>query len=72
MRMEQQVLPPGVQNAEDADLGAQVFGVGGHRPSAEAALRCEQQVIERARVLPAQSTIQFVRHGEDDVKIAGR
>ena len=27
MRMSEQVLAPGVKNAEDADLGAQVLGV---------------------------------------------
>ena len=28
MRVQSQVLSPGVQNAEEADLGSEVFGVG--------------------------------------------
>src|SRR5271168_2579944 len=28
MRMQSQVLPPGMQNAEEADLGSEVLGVG--------------------------------------------
>ena len=29
VRMEGQVLPPGVQHAEEADLGAEMLGIGG-------------------------------------------
>jgi hypothetical protein len=30
VRMQSQVLPPGVQDAEEADLGSEVLGVGGN------------------------------------------
>ena len=29
MRMKLQILSPGVQHAEEADLGAEVLGIGG-------------------------------------------
>jgi hypothetical protein len=29
MRMHLKILPPGVQDAEEADLGAEMFGIGG-------------------------------------------
>ena len=29
MGMQKQVLPPGVERADDADLRSQVFGIGG-------------------------------------------
>ena len=50
MGMEQQVLSPGVQNADHADLRAQVFGIGG---DFQQGLRAggEQQVVEQTRVL---------------------
>ena len=46
MRMQKQVLPPGVQNAEEANLGAEVFGVGRnfeHGLSAGA----EEQIVQQ-------------------------
>jgi hypothetical protein len=46
MRMQSQVLSPGVQNAEKADLGSEVLGVGGnfeHGLSASA----EEQIVEQ-------------------------
>ena len=30
MRVLQQVLPPGMQNAEEPNLSAEVLGIGGH------------------------------------------
>jgi hypothetical protein len=32
MRMMDQSLAPGVKNGEEADFGAEVFGVGGDKP----------------------------------------
>ena len=29
VRVMQEILPPGVQNAEEADGGAEMFGIGG-------------------------------------------
>ena len=48
MRMEQQVLSPGVKDGEEADLGAQVFGVGRHFQQRLAVAR-EQQIVEHCR-----------------------
>ena len=45
MRMEQQVLSPCVEDGEEADLGAQMFRVGGHLQQRLRA-GCEQQVVE--------------------------
>ena len=49
MRVQSQVLSPGVQNAEEADLGSEVFGVGRnfeHGLSAGA----EEQIVEQPRI----------------------
>src|SRR6266436_1979807 len=51
--MQQQVLPPGVQNADHADLCSQVFGIG---RDLQQGLRTgsEQQVVEQTRVVQCQ------------------
>ena len=67
--MQQQVLAPGTQNAEHADLGAQVPGIARHLEGRRRA-GGEQQIVEQARVLQRQH-VEFVRHGEDYVKVAG-
>src|SRR5664279_4656933 len=58
MRMMQESLPPGVQNSEKPDLGAQMLGIGGdlqkglgHRP--------KQQAINQSLVLQG--------HGSQDM-----
>ena len=57
--MQQQVLPPGVENANHADLCSQVFGIG---RDLQQGLRAggEQQVVEQPRVVQGQH-IEF--HG---------
>ena len=50
MRMVQQILPPGVENGEEADFGAQMFGVAregeqGFRSSAK------ENIVNRLLVL---------------------
>ena len=67
--MQQQVLPPGVENADHADFCSQVFGIS---RDLQQSLRAgsEQQVVEQTRVFQGQH-IEFVRHGEDHVKVAG-
>jgi hypothetical protein len=67
--MEEQVLSPSMQDADDADLGAQVFAIHG---DVEQGLSTggEQQVVEQTWVLPGQH-IEFVRHSEHDVEVAG-
>src|SRR3954447_11598653 len=67
MRMQSQVLSPGVQNAKEADLGSKVLGVGRnfkHGLSAGA----EEQVIEQPRVMLTER-IQQVGQSEDDMEI---
>src|SRR5215472_16487006 len=70
VRMQQKILAPGVQNADDSDLGTEMLGIssyfqgsGGTGP--------EQQLIELFRVGQGQH-VEFVWHGEDDVEVAGR
>src|SRR5208337_3580251 len=67
--MQEQVLSPGVQDGDHANLGSEVLRIGcdfqqGLRSSGE------QQIVKQAWVLQRQP-IQFVRHGEHDMEIAG-
>ena len=65
--MVQEILAPGVKNAEEADLGAEMFlrpgygekGLGTH---------AEQQIIERRLVLQCQIGDGF-RQGEDNMEV---
>ena len=50
VRMMQQVLAPGVQHREEADLGAQVLGVGGDRAQRLGG-GAEQHVVDDGLVL---------------------
>jgi len=70
VRVQEQVLAPGVENAGDADLRAQMPGIGRHFERS-GGTGGEQQIVKAARVIKGQH-IQFVRHGEDHVKVAGR
>jgi hypothetical protein len=67
--MQQQVLPPSVQNADHADFCAQVFGIG---CDLQQGLRAgsEQQVVEQTRVVQGQH-IEFMGHSEHDMEVAG-
>jgi len=67
--MQQQVLSPGVQDRDHADLGSQVFRIGCDLQQGLCA-GGEQQIVKQARVLQGQD-IQFVRHGEHGMEIAG-
>ena len=53
VRMKQEILAPGMQDREESDLGAKVFGIGGylHKRLGNGA---EQQVVEFGGVLPNQ------------------
>jgi hypothetical protein len=66
--MQQQVLSPGVQDADEADFGAPVFRI---RCDFQQRLRTgsEQQVVKEAWVLQHQD-VQLMRYGEDNVEIA--
>ncbi len=50
VRMVLQVLPPGMQDRDEADLGAQVFRIGGDRAQGFGA-GAKQHVVERFLVL---------------------
>jgi hypothetical protein len=67
--MQQQVLPPGVQNADHADFGPQVFGIG---RDLQQGLRAgsEQQIVEQTRVVQGQH-IEFMGHSEHNMEVAG-
>jgi hypothetical protein len=53
VRMVMQVLPPGMQHHQDADLGAQPLGVGGHVAQRRRG-RLEQGVVQKSRVRQRQ------------------
>ena len=65
-----QLLAPGVEDGEEADLGTEVFGIGGD--GAECGGRgLEQQVVNHRLVLQGQAG-HSLGQGEDDVKIDDR
>src|SRR5208337_1015901 len=67
--MQEQVLSPGVQDGDHANLGSEVLRIG---CDFQQGLRSggEQQIVKQAWVLQRQH-IQFVRHSEHDMEIAG-
>ena len=68
MRVQQQVLSPGMQNAEKADGCPEVFGIGGHlQEGIRAGL--EQQTIDLLLVLQGQRG-QFMRQRKYDMEVA--
>jgi hypothetical protein len=67
--MQEQVLSPGMQNANHSNLRSQVLGIGCDFEQGLCA-GGEQQIVKQARVLQSQD-IQLVRHGKDHVKVAG-
>ena len=67
MRMVCQVLAPGVQHGEEADLGAEVVRIGGD-PSQRLRRRAEQYVVDDGLVLERDGR-DLVRNGEHDVEV---
>ena len=67
MRMEQQVLSPGVQDAEETNLRAQMLRVGRNLEERGRA-GPEQQVIQHSRIVLAEG-VQLMRYGEYDVEV---
>ena len=65
-----QILSPGVQNAEETDLRAEVFRIGGDLQQRRGA-GAEQKVIDDLLVLQSQPR-QFVREREDHMDVADR
>ena len=68
MRVLHQILPPGVKDAEEADLGTKVLRVSGDLKHGFRA-GPEQQVVENALV-PLTQRCQFMRQSENHVKVA--
>ena len=68
--MYQQIRSPGMQDREEADLGAEALRIGGHFEQRLGAGR-EQQVVEDGRA-GACKHVEFVRHSEDDMEVVGR
>jgi len=69
MRVESEILAPGVKDGEETDLGTQMLGVGGNRLQG---LGCgvEQNIVHRGLVLEGDCGDLFW-HGKDDVEILG-
>ena len=66
VRMEKQVLSPGMQNADHTEFRTKVFGIACYFQQCLCA-GGEQQVVEHSRVVQRQH-IEFVRHGEHDME----
>ena len=67
MRMMEQVLAPGVQHGEEADLGAQVLGIGGDCAQGLGGGAEEKAVDERLVLIGDGGN--GLRQREDDVKV---
>jgi len=67
--VQKQVLSPGVQDADHADLGAQVFAIDGDLKQGLSA-GGEQQVVEQTRFFQGQH-VEFVGHSEHNMEVAG-
>jgi hypothetical protein len=67
--MVEQILPPGVQDGEEADLGPEVLGIGGDGAQG---LGCgaEEEAVDPSFVLGGEGGDR-VGHGEDDVEVRG-
>lgn len=64
-----QLLVPGVQDTEEADLGTEMLGVRGNFDQGLGAAT-EQQTIDQFLVLQCQGS-QWMGEREDDMSIAG-
>ena len=69
MRVQEEVLSPGMQNSGDTDLRSQVLGIGRHLDQGLCA-GLEQQIVEQPLVVHGQH-VEFVRDAEHNVKVAG-
>jgi hypothetical protein len=67
MWMKMQVLTPGVQHVEEADGGAEMFGIGGNgQQSFGSGLK--QDAVNPSRILNRQAA-DLLRQSEHDVEI---
>jgi hypothetical protein len=69
MGMVDQRLPPGVEDGEEADLGAQMLRVGGNRAQGLGG-RPEEDPVDHRLILHGDLGDRL-GHGEDDVEILG-
>ena len=69
MGMVKQILAPGVKNGKEADVGAEMLGIGSNRLERLGG-RPKENAVEGALVLQADVGNLF-RHGKDNVKILG-
>ena len=67
--MKQQVLSPRMQNAEEANLGAKMFRIGGDFEES-VGHGAEQQVVQFDFVL-ADEGVQVMRQSEHDMEVRG-
>ena len=67
MRMQQQVLTPGVQDAQEADLGSQVLRVG--RDFEQCRRRWSETAGHRALRVALAKRIQLMRQREDHMEV---
>ena len=70
MRVMGKLLAPGVEDGEESDLGAQMFGISGNRAE-RGRHGVEQQVVDDGLVLQGQPG-NGLRQGEHDVEIGQR
>ena len=70
MRMMLEILSPGVEHAEEADLRAEMFRIGGNLQQRGGA-GAEQEVVDDFLVLQSQPR-QLVGDGEDDMHVVDR
>ena len=70
VRMVVQVLAPGVEHGDEADLGAEMLGIGGD-PAQRLGRRSEQDGVDRLLVLEGDLGDRR-RQGEDDVEVGHR
>jgi len=68
--MQQQILPPRVQDGNDANLSAQAFGVCRHFQQGGGSSG-KQQIVEAVRVLEREH-VQFMWSAEDDMEVCRR
>ena len=68
MRMDLEILPPGMQDAEESDLRAQMFGIGRDLQQSRGA-GAEQKIVDDLLVLQSYPG-EFVRDGEHDMHVA--
>ena len=69
MGMMLQSLVPGMEHAEEADLGSEVARIAGDLQQG-CSTGVKQQVIDQPFILQGERS-QFPRHGEDDVHVTG-